>query len=109
MTRHQTRRAVSVSASAYTRIAAHCATAGLPVSRFLEQVLAGDIADDPTPDPRQTVQEWADVSMIPVDSGTLSMLDDLVVRELELHGRRITAGHLLERAINRMLDSMGAP
>ncbi len=38
MTRHQTRRTVSVSQAFYARIAAHCATTGLP-ERAINQML----------------------------------------------------------------------
>jgi hypothetical protein len=47
--------------------------------------------------------------VIDVDEGTVSMLDDLVRREAELHGRQVTDGELLDAAIVRFLDAMRWP
>jgi hypothetical protein len=49
------------------------------------------------------------VAEIKVDEGTASMLADLVRRERELHGREVTAGELLDAAINRCLDVLERP
>lgn len=46
---------------------------------------------------------------VPVDEGTLSILEDIVVRERELYGRTVTEGEVLDEAITRCLDAMGWP
>jgi hypothetical protein len=118
---------ISVRPTTYKLVKEHCLAQGISMSEFLDQITA-DIAGtdiDRTHNyrcnacgkrghNRRTCPELhedllGDDMPVPVSEALHSMLEDQVVRERELHGRDVSPSYVLEAAINRTLDALGAP